>query len=288
MASTAIYPSFEVPKKKAIHCLLIYNEHDDTGCMDWTDTLKDVLNKSYEIESIKVFVVPSTRSQLLTVRAIRKLRDEHLDSSSVLFVFYSGHGDVDDRGRLYLPAYDPANPESPQTPPPSLDWQTLQEELIRTPSDVLIMLDCCHAGAAAEFGFGSPSLERAEGGGERGNIELFMSCRKDEVCFGGDDSFTSLLIGELEYSATPAGWTSFTIKELEDRMTEHIGDVRAESGGADWEKGEYQHMRMPVFKRIQRRSRSSIWLTPKKITEVLQPLVTPSDKLLEGGRGEQD
>ncbi|WP_109530806.1 MULTISPECIES: effector-associated constant component EACC1 [Nocardia] len=75
------------------------------------------------------------------VRAAREAED-------VLLVYYSGHGLVDSRGRLYL-----GLPGSSQTRAAwkALPFETLREDLLDSPAKIrVLILDCCFSGRAFE------------------------------------------------------------------------------------------------------------------------------------------
>ncbi|MFE7315347.1 YDG/SRA domain-containing protein [Streptomyces sp. NPDC057555] len=70
------------------------------------------------------------------------------EATDVLFVYYSGHGLVDERGRLYL--------SLSSTRPDQLRWTALpfdflREELAASPAAIrVLILDCCFSGRAVE------------------------------------------------------------------------------------------------------------------------------------------
>jgi hypothetical protein len=81
------------------------------------------------------------------------------DAEDVLLVYYSGHGLVDNRGRLYLGL--------PGTNPSQLGWTALPFELVRealqdSPAAVrILVLDCCFSGRAFESMSGGDGLQSA-------------------------------------------------------------------------------------------------------------------------------
>lgn len=81
------------------------------------------------------------------------------EAEDVLLVYYSGHGLVDNRGRLYLGL--------PGTNPSQLGWTALPFELVRealqdSPAAVrILVLDCCFSGRAFESMSGGDGLQSA-------------------------------------------------------------------------------------------------------------------------------
>jgi len=70
------------------------------------------------------------------------------EATDLLFVYYSGHGLVDERGRLYLAlaATDPAQPRWTAVP-----FDALREEIAASPAATrVLVLDCCFSGRAIE------------------------------------------------------------------------------------------------------------------------------------------
>ncbi|MFI2412063.1 caspase domain-containing protein [Streptomyces sp. NPDC018947] len=70
------------------------------------------------------------------------------EATDLLFVYYGGHGLVDDRGRLHLAL--------PRTDAADIRWtalpfETLREELLDSPAAIrVLVLDCCFSGRAIE------------------------------------------------------------------------------------------------------------------------------------------
>ncbi|MFE2943374.1 MFS transporter [Streptomyces sp. NPDC059255] len=69
-------------------------------------------------------------------------------ATDLLLVYYSGHGLVDERGRLHLSL---AHTEVSQPRWTALPFETLREELLESPAAVrVLILDCCFSGRAFE------------------------------------------------------------------------------------------------------------------------------------------
>ncbi|APE36222.1 hypothetical protein BOX37_22425 [Nocardia mangyaensis] len=70
------------------------------------------------------------------------------EATDVLFVYYTGHGVLDSRGRLYLTVTgtDPTRPSWTSVP-----FQTLREEILESRATArILILDCCFSGRAFE------------------------------------------------------------------------------------------------------------------------------------------
>ncbi|MFI1919395.1 tetratricopeptide repeat protein [Nocardia sp. NPDC020380] len=77
-------------------------------------------------------------------------------AEDVLLVYYTGHGLLDQQGRLYLALPD-SNPDHPAWS--SVRFETLREELIGSRARArILILDCCFSGRAFEAMSGQPSL----------------------------------------------------------------------------------------------------------------------------------
>lgn len=70
------------------------------------------------------------------------------EATGVLLVYYTGHGVLDNRGRLYL-AVAGTDPNRPAWT--SVSFQTLREEILESPAEArILILDCCFSGRAFE------------------------------------------------------------------------------------------------------------------------------------------
>ncbi|WP_345746531.1 YDG/SRA domain-containing protein [Streptomyces sp. ODS28] len=70
------------------------------------------------------------------------------EATDMLFVYYSGHGLVDERGRLYL-ALSSTKPEQMRWT--ALSFDTLRDEIVASPAKIrILVLDCCFSGRAIQ------------------------------------------------------------------------------------------------------------------------------------------
>ncbi|GAB1340032.1 hypothetical protein ACE1SV_66220 [Streptomyces sp. E-15] len=110
---------------------------------DLRQVLTDPATGSLSQEHCVVARDPATAGEVgsLLTRAAQEATD-------LLFVYYGGHGLVDDRGRLHLAL--------PRTDAARIRWtalpfETLREELLDSPAAIrVLVLDCCFSGRAIE------------------------------------------------------------------------------------------------------------------------------------------
>ncbi|MFF0161528.1 caspase domain-containing protein [Streptomyces sp. NPDC005263] len=110
---------------------------------DLRQVLTDPATGSLPVEHCITAADPTTAGEVgaLLARAATEATD-------LLFVYYGGHGLVDDRGRLHLAL--------PRTDAADIRWtalpfETLREELLDSPAAIrVLVLDCCFSGRAIE------------------------------------------------------------------------------------------------------------------------------------------
>lgn len=112
------------------------------------------------------------------------------EATDLLFVYYAGHGLVDERGRLYLalPSTDPARLRWTALP-----FDVLREEIAASPAATrVLVLDCCFSGRAIEAMGGAQSVIT-------GQIDI-----------AGTYTFTSTSATALSHAPAGARNTAFT------------------------------------------------------------------------------
>ncbi|MEU9123440.1 YDG/SRA domain-containing protein [Streptomyces sp. NPDC048506] len=171
-----------------------------------TDGLPSIPAVSDNLEGLRAALTSSTTGSL-TAEHCTLLRDplaasevgqalaRSAEATDVLFVYYSGHGLVDERGRLYL--------SLSSTRPDQLRWtalpfDALREELAASPAAIrILVLDCCFSGRAIEAMSDSH-------GAITGQIDV-----------AGTYTMTSTTANATSYAPAGAKYTAFTHALLE-------------------------------------------------------------------------
>lgn len=110
---------------------------------DLRQVLTDPATGSLPLEHCVTAADPATAGEVGTL-----LARAAAEATDLLFVYYGGHGLVDDRGRLHLAL--------PRTDAADIRWtalpfETLREELLDSPAAIrVLVLDCCFSGRAIE------------------------------------------------------------------------------------------------------------------------------------------
>ncbi|KAI8723316.1 hypothetical protein NCS52_00187300 [Fusarium sp. LHS14.1] len=189
----------------------------------------------YAVERLSIQGRDSDPGATLSFNLTRLL--DGLAEDDLAIVYYIGHGKqhVQDRGpRLMLEPSQP--PGAPSVPAQQIDFQEVRTRLIDpSPANVLILLDCCYAA----------------GGGIGHRKELIAASAFDSVTRGGPDSFTSILIQQLQHAIDNRHILSTA--QLYNRMaTMHL--VRP--------KGKPQLYAMPFYLQNPDEGRMPIMLAP--------------------------
>ncbi|MFF4827726.1 caspase domain-containing protein [Streptomyces sp. NPDC001312] len=110
---------------------------------DLRQVLTDPATGSLPVDHCITAADPATAGEVGTL-----LARAATEATDLLFVYYGGHGLVDDRGRLHLAL--------PRTDAADIRWtalpfETLREELLDSPAAIrVLVLDCCFSGRAIE------------------------------------------------------------------------------------------------------------------------------------------
>ncbi|WP_228814589.1 caspase, EACC1-associated type [Nocardia flavorosea] len=136
------------------------------------------------------------------------------DAEDVLVVYYTGHGVVDRRGRLYLALPD-TDHEQPEWS--SVAFTALRDELMDSPARArILILDCCFSGRAFE----AMSSPEAVIGGQidiRGTYTITSSAR-DETSLAPEGHRYTAFTGALLSAAADTGLTLDQLYQRVDRM----------------------------------------------------------------------
>ncbi|MCB5910141.1 caspase, EACC1-associated type [Streptomyces pinistramenti] len=165
------------------------------------DGLPSIPAVSANLEGLKAALTSSTTGSLnserctllsdpLTTSDIGQALAQSAEATDVLFVYYSGHGLVDERGRLYL-ALSSTKPD--QLRWTALPFDALREELAASPASIrILVLDCCFSGRAVEAMSDSH-------GAITGQIDI-----------AGTYTMTSTTANATSYAPAGAKYTAFT------------------------------------------------------------------------------
>ncbi|KAH8663638.1 hypothetical protein BGZ60DRAFT_516754 [Tricladium varicosporioides] len=227
--------AFKVPSHQhsEFHALLIYWEEDDIGLEPQVRLLSRVFRDIYHFTTILVLSLPSQHCHLALHAQLHDFLRAHSGPKNVLVVYYSGHGELDEDGRLIWTAYQ--RPKAPDVPIPELVWTKQQTPLEQSLSPVLLILDCCSSGGSIPYRpsitNGSPLSHKIQDG----PTEILAACGFETETPGkGPESFFNILIEEL---CSPSARNRFSILDLHRRMVRRSLLRRGES-------------RTPVYVRI--------------------------------------
>ncbi|WP_052281098.1 caspase, EACC1-associated type [Nocardia vulneris] len=137
----------------------------------------------------------------------KAVRNAALEAEEVLVVYYTGHGMVDDRGRLHLAL---PNSDRDHLAWSSVPFATLREELTRSSARArVLILDCCFSGRAFEAMSSSASV--VDGQLDLHGTYTMVSSSADETSFAPEGyrntAFTAALLNA-------AAGTDYTLDEL--------------------------------------------------------------------------
>lgn len=162
-----------------VYVLLLRWEEDDLKVQNDINVLRKVCEGKFHYD-VWEWHLPSIESPTLALQdRLYAFLSAHRDKNELVIVYYGGHGVASSDGKCIWQANRKANN-------PTLRWHAVQSLLENAMPHVLIILDCCYAGAAA----------RDLGGGT--TKELLAACGRDSTTPAERRrSFTSVLIEEL-------------------------------------------------------------------------------------------
>ena len=172
---------------KGIHAIIVSWSDDD---MDIYDELVDLKNAfgSLNFSYYQMYFIPSQNPFDSLLKELQEHKQKAHDEDSLLIVYYAGHGRLLTNRRLHLKA-------TLDSDHPSIDWTSMQATLEYAEIDVLVILDCCHASAAAS----SFEQDYEYDTEPRKRLEILAGCGFDAVTREpGRYSFTKALTAELK------------------------------------------------------------------------------------------
>lgn len=215
----------------AVQVLLLSWEEDDLKVIDEVTTLDIVFTDLYGF-GVEQWLIPSSDSHDELGDRLRAFKKQYSKEDTLLIVYYGGHGYLNDsRQPVWV---------CNQTPKAStVKWYAHQVSLEEAASDVLILLDCCHAGACS-------------GEANTGVKEVIAACGFDTWAPGvGDHSFTKSLIEELKsHSAGLAFSAAYLHSKILDRLKHWSPRYNAERLTVQDREGRWKDMerrKTPVY-----------------------------------------
>ena len=127
--------------------LLVRWEEDDLGTQSEISDLDDVFRNLYRFKTAQ-FLIPSTKPYNSLERRLFQWREtDDEDGQNLMILYYGGHGE---RSMEWRPPYKSVWAANRHSDSPALDWTDLQSVLHHTESDLVMILDCCHAAATTK------------------------------------------------------------------------------------------------------------------------------------------
>ncbi|KAH7348989.1 hypothetical protein BKA65DRAFT_272017 [Rhexocercosporidium sp. MPI-PUGE-AT-0058] len=139
--ATRIFPNNGKPRSsyRSVKVLLLRWKDDILGVGKELEKLKEVFEMHYGFETV-TWLIPHTDSHTRMMSKAVDVLDRH-PPDSLLIIYYGGHASLNDNRHLqWSRARNPKHG--------SLDWSAIQTLFERGNSDVLTLLDCCHAASA--------------------------------------------------------------------------------------------------------------------------------------------
>ncbi|RDW58854.1 hypothetical protein BP6252_13330 [Coleophoma cylindrospora] len=191
---------------ESIHALLICWDKSIDEFKNQRDSLGKVLRDFYGF-NISPLNIPLSENADQWVRTeISNFMRDPDKKQNLLIIYYGGHATLQ-REKLFLQwsvfhsirvSYAPSQISRADTTrhssfdkpeDPCLNWSLCQESLVTgAKADILIILDCCHAGAAFQL----------EQGQQDNAVELLPACGIEDRAFVGEHSLTNRLIRILK------------------------------------------------------------------------------------------
>ncbi|EXJ71729.1 uncharacterized protein A1O5_05538 [Cladophialophora psammophila CBS 110553] len=198
---SASFPKRGFPYQKVAALVLYWTEDDfQPPCKDEAREVKDLFSTGLGYDTV-VFPIPSTNSRNALEKAVVDFKYAYDLGSNLMIVYYSGHGDPDDkRGKAVWAAKAVGEP--------TIDWFEVQPHLENASADVLFIFDCCHASQAAK-------------NRRKGSLELLAaSSAGGQTPCPGKYSFTRYLVDELQKALVEKN--GLQVDELHARINRRV------------------------------------------------------------------
>ncbi|OCK77316.1 hypothetical protein K432DRAFT_428101 [Lepidopterella palustris CBS 459.81] len=189
----------------AVLCLSWEAKCDDLKTENEVNELASVLKDTYKFDVTRK-LLPEERPQKRVNSILAKFLDRHDKEHGLLIIYYAGHGWCDENQVFKL---GPRNYTQQHAfhRRDDIAWKNAENQISSPEADVLIIFDCCEAGAWQQ----SRSPRRI--------FEFLGACKQGERTRSpGPSSFTSALIWALKELSTKA---AFQTSELRNKIKEY-------------------------------------------------------------------
>ncbi|KAJ2906221.1 Rhodanese-like protein [Zalerion maritima] len=150
-ASKAFPNTLRNSRYTKVKTLLLHWESDDLFVLPEVQDLGKCFDEVYHF-GVEYFTIPVENSHLELMMKIGLFLKECESPDTLLVVYYGGHARIDESRQSTWCA-------TRERESPWLQWSAIQTLLERSPSDVLILLDCCAGAASATFPNGQSVTE---------------------------------------------------------------------------------------------------------------------------------
>ncbi|RDW91667.1 hypothetical protein BP5796_02832 [Coleophoma crateriformis] len=206
------FGSTGTPKKKAAVLMISWHESiDDMDTSEEVEKLGSVFEKQFRYTVIKKELTRERPSHQINTYLSSFVMD-YDDDSTLLIVYYAGHGMGNKPGELHLTGCTGnGDPTDYLLTRDSIPWHDTEFLLKNVTADVLLIFDCCYAGNL------TPTIQgRGQIWPTRG-FEYLAACPYNECTHPpGRKSFTTALIWALDSLLKARG--TFTTHELQQKI----------------------------------------------------------------------
>ena len=163
----------------SVKVLLLQWEEDNLKVNDEVTELDKVLHNKCNFNT-QPWKIPSVDPEDALIRRILDFK-KGKSAGDLLILYYGGHAGGNPEQCIWSATDRPQSPE--------LNWHSVQQTLLGSPADVLLILDCCLATLAAQRS------------GNGANWFLGASAKESPTAGVSRDSFTSALTREIDHHA---------------------------------------------------------------------------------------
>ncbi|KAG5749077.1 hypothetical protein H9Q72_012674 [Fusarium xylarioides] len=192
--SNAVFNFPQRPYKKArALCVHFERERQHLGVESTSDRIRDVFLKTYGYDAVSFMIKDGDPDPEASLGSALSELVADMDENCLAILHYIGHGKKmqnpsQNHNELHLSqsqSYSGHVSSAQAIQDPTIDFNRLRHAILDpSPSNVLILLDCCHAASGSI--------------GQR--KELIAACSFDSQCGGGADGFTNNVVQQLEHA----------------------------------------------------------------------------------------